>query len=79
MKHTGYTTDIITDVALDWLKNKRDQNKPFLLMYQHKAPHRNWQPAPRYLDKYKDVNDARAGDAVRRLLRPRHAGRATRR
>jgi arylsulfatase A-like enzyme len=24
-------------------------------MCQHKAPHRNWQPAPRHLDKYKDV------------------------
>ena len=55
VKHEGYTTDIITDVALDWLKNKRDADKPFFLMYQHKAPHRNWQPAPRHLDKYKDV------------------------
>jgi arylsulfatase A-like enzyme len=54
VNHQGYTTDIITDVALDWLKNKRDKSKPFLLMYQHKAPHRNWQPAERYLDKYKD-------------------------
>src|SRR5262245_40830191 len=54
VRHTGYTTDIITDVALDWLKNKRDKNKPFFLMYQHKAPHRNWQPPPKYLDKYKD-------------------------
>jgi arylsulfatase A-like enzyme len=55
VEHSGYTTDIITDVALDWLKTKRDKNKPFFLMYQHKAPHRNWQPAPRHLDKYKDV------------------------
>ena len=55
VKHTGYTTDIITDVTLDWLKTKRDPNKPFLLMYQHKEPQRNWQPAPKYLDKYKDV------------------------
>lgn len=55
VRHEGYTTDIITDVALDWLKTKRDPNKPFFLMYQHKAPHRNWQPAPRHLDKYKDV------------------------
>src|SRR5262245_31195123 len=55
VRHTGYTTDTITDVALDWLKNKRDKNKPFFLMYQHKAPHRNWQPPPRLLDKYKDV------------------------
>ncbi len=55
VNHTGYTTDIITDQALEWLKNKCDKNKPFFLMYQHKAPHRNWQPAPRHLDKYKDV------------------------
>ena len=55
VNHEGYTTDIITDLTLEWLKNKRDKEKPFFLMYQHKAPHRNWQPAPRYLDKYKDV------------------------
>ena len=29
-KITGYTTDVITDVTLDWLKNGRDKNKPFL-------------------------------------------------
>src|SRR5207245_7408927 len=38
--HTGYTTDIITDLTLDFLKNKRQADKPFLVMYQHKAPHR---------------------------------------
>ena len=54
-RHTGYTTDIITDLALDWLKNGRDRTKPFMLMYQHKAPHRNWQPGPKQLDLYKDV------------------------
>ena len=46
IKHTGYTTEIITDLALEWLKDKRDASKPFYLMYQHKAPHRNWQPGP---------------------------------
>ena len=51
-RHTGYTTDIITDFALQWLKEGRDKNKPFMLMYQHKAPHRNWQPGPKYLTKY---------------------------
>ena len=55
MQHTGYTTEIITDLALDWLKNQRDQDKPFMLMYQHKAPHRNWQPGPDYLHMYDDV------------------------
>jgi arylsulfatase A-like enzyme len=54
-EHTGYTTDIITDLALDWLKNQRDADKPFMLMYQHKAPHRNWQPGPKYLNEYDDV------------------------
>ena len=55
IKHVGYTTDIITDLALDWMINKRDKEKPFMLMYQHKAPHRNWQPGPKYLNKYDDV------------------------
>jgi arylsulfatase A-like enzyme len=51
----GYTTDIITDRALDWLKNARDKNKPFMLMYQHKAPHREWEPPLKYLHMYDEV------------------------
>ncbi len=47
-KHEGYTTDLITDITLDWLKN-RDDSKPFLVMCQHKAPHREWEPALRHL------------------------------
>jgi arylsulfatase A-like enzyme len=46
-KHTGYCTDLIGDFSLDWLK-KRDAAKPFFLMCHHKAPHRNWEPAPKY-------------------------------
>lgn len=53
--YTGYTTDILTDLALDWLKKGRDHKKPFCLMYQHKAPHRNWQPPLEYLHLYDDV------------------------
>ncbi|MHC4123363.1 MAG: sulfatase-like hydrolase/transferase, partial [Planctomycetota bacterium] len=53
-RHTGYVTDIITDLALKWLKN-RDETKPFLLMYQHKAPHRSWLPGPKHLTMYDDV------------------------
>lgn len=53
-KHTGYTTDIITDVSLDWLKNKRDASKPFMLMYQHKSPHRPWEPDPKHFQMYED-------------------------
>ncbi len=55
VEHTGYTTDVITDEALKWLKSKRDQDEPFMLMYQHKAPHRNWQPGPEQLSLYDDV------------------------
>jgi len=49
VKHPGYVTDIITDLSLDWLK-QRDAAKPFLLLCWQKAPHRNWQPALRDLD-----------------------------
>src|SRR5262245_6633129 len=41
--NTGYVTDLITDSSLNWLKD-RDKSKPFLLMMQHKAPHREWSP-----------------------------------
>ena len=51
--YTGYCTDIITEKSLDWLKN-RDSDKPFMLMCQHKAPHRNWSPAPRHFDMFPD-------------------------
>ncbi len=39
----GYVTDIITDMSLDWLR-QRDNDRPFCLMYHHKAPHREWEP-----------------------------------
>lgn len=49
---TGYVTDIITDFTLDWLKNEREEDKPFMLMYLHKAPHREWLPAPRHFKEF---------------------------
>ncbi|MEC9476281.1 MAG: sulfatase [Planctomycetota bacterium] len=55
-KHSGYTTDIITDLALDWLRDERDEDQPFLMMVQHKAPHRHWQPPARHLDYLDDVS-----------------------
>ncbi len=53
-RRPGYCTDLVTDLALDWLKEKRDPKKPFLLMCQHKAPHRNWAPAARHFKLYQD-------------------------
>jgi len=43
---TGYVTDIITDLTLGWLQEKRNKEKPFMMMYMHKAPHRPWWPSP---------------------------------
>ena len=54
----GYTTEIITEATIDWLQNKRNPDKPFCLLLQHKAPHRNWQPAPKYLNLYDHDNFA---------------------
>jgi arylsulfatase A-like enzyme len=51
-RRAGYVTDILTDLAADFLKGGRDPSKPFLLMLHHKAPHRNWQPAERHLNLY---------------------------
>lgn len=48
IEEPGYVTDIITARSLEWLK-KRDPKRPFLLMMQHKAPHRAWEPPIRLL------------------------------
>ncbi|MAI71088.1 MAG: acetylglucosamine-6-sulfatase [Rhodopirellula sp.] len=55
-RYEGYCTDIITANALTWLKNTRDPDKPFMLMCQHKAPHRNWSPPPRHFSLYKGID-----------------------
>lgn len=54
-KYHGYCTQITTDIALDWLKNKRDKTKPFLMLYHQKAPHRTWMPEKKYLGLFEDT------------------------
>jgi arylsulfatase A-like enzyme len=49
---TGYVTDIITDLTINWLKTEREQDKPFFIAYLHKAPHREWLPAERHYKDY---------------------------
>lgn len=51
--YPGYATDIITDLSLDFLK-QRDQNRPFFLMCHHKAPHRNFACDPKYNSLFED-------------------------
>jgi len=55
-RYEGYCTDLITDHSLRWLKEQRDPDKPFILMCQHKAPHRNWAPPQRHFSLYKDTD-----------------------
>ena len=63
IRHEGYVTDLITDSSLDWLK-QRDKSKPFVLMMQHKAPHREWEPPLRYLNHDGDRQYPGAGHAL---------------
>jgi len=54
-KIPGYVTDIITDLSLDFLKN-RPKDKPFFLMCHEKAPHRPWQPDDKHAHMYDGVD-----------------------
>lgn len=47
----GYATDVTTNEALQWIDN-RDKSKPFALVLNHKAPHRNWVPSLKYLEQF---------------------------
>lgn len=53
IKDTGYVTDVITDKALNYLDKLRDKKRPFMLMYNHKAPHRQWWPSMHDLEDFK--------------------------
>jgi arylsulfatase A-like enzyme len=55
VRHTGYTTDIITDRATAWLDATRDDDRPFLLMLHYNAAHRFWDPGPAQLDLFRDT------------------------
>lgn len=44
VQRKGYATNVTTDLALQWLEEGRDKDKPFCLLLHHKAPHRTWMP-----------------------------------
>lgn len=50
----GYVTNIITDIAEDFLNN-RDASKPFCLVIGHKATHRTWIPDTADLGRFDQV------------------------
>ncbi len=55
IRKQGYTSDIISDLTIDWLKKKKDKTRPFFLCSWHKAPHRVWMPHPRDFNFLEDV------------------------
>ncbi|MEM9378795.1 MAG: sulfatase [Planctomycetota bacterium] len=52
----GHCTDVVTDLAVAWLEEQKGSDRPWMLMCQHKAPHRTWMPAARHLDLYADID-----------------------
>jgi len=52
-EYHGYVTDIVTDLCLNWLKD-RDRNKPFCLLVHHNAPHRNFEPDNKHNHLYNE-------------------------
>ena len=52
---TRHSTKVIEDDCIDWLSS-RDTSKPFMLMYQFKAPHRDWRPDSIYHELFSDFD-----------------------
>ena len=48
----GYASDIVTDLSIDWLDENGTSDEPFAILIHHKAPHRNFMPAIRHVQKY---------------------------
>ena len=52
--YNRYVSDVTTDIAINALENW-ERNKPFFLMYNHKAPHRTWMPDTKDLYMFENV------------------------
>ena len=50
----GYSSDVYTDVALEWL-GKRDKTKPFCMLLHFKAPHHDYAFPERHKNLLKDT------------------------
>jgi len=55
MRKKGHSSDVIADLAMEWLKSGRDPDKPFFLMHHFKAPHDMFTHARRYDPLYADI------------------------
>lgn len=65
---TGYVADLVTEKALDWLREAADSDRPFFLLYNHKTPHRDWLPGPEELRTWQEESKiAEPGTLLRNL------------
>lgn len=55
IKHKGHSTDVVTNISLNWLKEREHKEKPFCLFLHYKAPHEGFEYAPRYSDYLEGV------------------------
>lgn len=53
---TRHSTKVIEDDCIAWLTEQRDPDKPFMLLYQFKAPHRDWRPDSMYHELFADFD-----------------------
>ena len=51
IQHTGYTTDLLTDYAIDFIE-AQPKEQPYFCMLSHKAVHEPFQPAPRHTNAF---------------------------
>lgn len=51
MQQSGYTTDLLTDYAIDFIQ-KQPRNQPYFCMLSHKAVHEPFRPAERHREAY---------------------------
>lgn len=60
----GHATDLFTDWSIEYIKSKKNSNKPFFLYLAYNAPHFPVQPPKNYLEKVikreKDIDSVRA-------------------
>jgi len=55
IKEKGYSTNLSTDFAINWLEKDLKRDDPFLMVLQYKAPHRPWEPDTKYEKLWDDI------------------------
>ncbi len=56
-KLAGYSADLVSNEAIDWLTEKRDKAKPFFLFVCFHEPHEPIASAPKFAKKYAKFDD----------------------